>query len=71
MIPTLVDEPPTTEGWIHEVKHDGHRTILAVDGAMMAHSGCENKTRTKLISPHLSTGCRQEAPAFGRLSPER
>jgi bifunctional non-homologous end joining protein LigD len=32
-MPTLVDEPPTTEGWIHEVKHDGYRTILAVYGA--------------------------------------
>jgi ATP-dependent DNA ligase len=28
-----LDEPPTTEGWIHEVKHDGYRTILAVEGA--------------------------------------
>jgi DNA ligase D-like protein (predicted ligase) len=33
MMPTLVDEPPEGEGWIHEVKHDGYRTILAVDGA--------------------------------------
>jgi bifunctional non-homologous end joining protein LigD len=33
MMPTLVDEPPMTEGWIHEVKHDGYRTILAVEGA--------------------------------------
>jgi bifunctional non-homologous end joining protein LigD len=32
MMPTLVDEPPEGEGWIHEVKHDGYRTILAVDG---------------------------------------
>jgi hypothetical protein len=29
MMPTLVDEPPTTEGWIREVKDDGYRTILA------------------------------------------
>jgi hypothetical protein len=32
MMPTLVDEPPTDDGWIHEVKHDGYRTILAMDG---------------------------------------
>src|SRR5215212_9579195 len=32
MMPTLVDEPPEGEGWIHEVKHDGYPTILAVDG---------------------------------------
>jgi bifunctional non-homologous end joining protein LigD len=33
MMPTLVDEPPAGEGWIHEIKHDGYRTILAVDGS--------------------------------------
>jgi bifunctional non-homologous end joining protein LigD len=31
MMSTLVDEPPEGEGWIHEIKHDGYRTILAVD----------------------------------------
>jgi ATP-dependent DNA ligase len=29
---TLVDEPPTGSGWIHEVKHDGYRTCLVVNG---------------------------------------
>ena len=31
MIPTLVEEPPTGEGWLHEIKHDGHRTILILE----------------------------------------
>ena len=26
-----VHEPPTGPGWIHEVKHDGHRTMLVVE----------------------------------------
>jgi bifunctional non-homologous end joining protein LigD len=30
---TLVDEPPEGDGWIHEIKYDGYRTIVAVDGA--------------------------------------
>src|SRR5215216_5822007 len=33
MMPTLVDEPPEGEGWIHEIKHDGtkqYRTIVEV-----------------------------------------
>jgi ATP-dependent DNA ligase len=34
MMPTLVDEPPT-EGWIHEMKYDGYRTIVAVEGAAL------------------------------------
>jgi bifunctional non-homologous end joining protein LigD len=30
MMPTLINEPPAGEGWIHEIKHDGHR-IVAVE----------------------------------------
>src|ERR1043165_8495145 len=28
---TAVDKPPPRAGWIHEVKHDGCRTILIVE----------------------------------------
>jgi DNA ligase D-like protein (predicted ligase) len=28
---TLVDKPPRREGWIHEVKHDGYRTLLLIE----------------------------------------
>jgi len=31
MLPTLVDQSPDGDEWIHEVKYDGYRTILAVD----------------------------------------
>jgi hypothetical protein len=27
-IPTPVPEPPSGEGWIHEIKHDGYRTLI-------------------------------------------
>ena len=30
-LPTLVSEPPVGEGWIHEIKHDGNRTLLVID----------------------------------------
>ena len=30
-IPTLVPEPPSGEGWIHEIKHDGYRTLILID----------------------------------------
>jgi bifunctional non-homologous end joining protein LigD len=30
-LPTLVPEPPTSEGWIHEIKYDGNRTLIAID----------------------------------------
>jgi hypothetical protein len=29
-LPTLVPEPPTEEGWIHEIKYDGYRTLIAM-----------------------------------------
>src|SRR5829696_3943547 len=30
-IPVLSAEPPTGSGWIHEIKHDGFRTLLRFD----------------------------------------
>jgi hypothetical protein len=33
MLPTLVDEAPESDAWHHEIKYDGYRTILSVDGA--------------------------------------
>ena len=31
-IRTLVDVLPVGEGWVHEIKHDGYRTELIVEG---------------------------------------
>jgi bifunctional non-homologous end joining protein LigD len=28
---TAVDHPPPGGGWIHEVKHDGYRTLLIIE----------------------------------------
>jgi bifunctional non-homologous end joining protein LigD len=30
-LPTLVEEPPEGAAWLHEVKHDGFRTILIIE----------------------------------------
>ena len=30
-LPTLVDQPPEGASWIHEVKHDGFRTLLVIE----------------------------------------
>ena len=32
MLPTLVDEAPDGEAWVHEIKYDGYRTQLAIAG---------------------------------------
>jgi DNA ligase D-like protein (predicted ligase) len=33
MLPTLVMQPPEGDGWIHEIKYDGYRTQLIIDGS--------------------------------------
>lgn len=32
MLPTLIDAPPVGDGWTHEIKYDGYRTQLVLDG---------------------------------------
>ena len=32
MLPTLAPEPPDSADWIHEIKYDGYRTQLVLDG---------------------------------------
>ncbi len=33
-LPTLSTEPPSGPEWLHEIKHDGYRTIVAIDHGM-------------------------------------
>ena len=33
MLPTLVADPPEGEGWLHEIKYDGYRTQIVVEGS--------------------------------------
>ena len=35
MLPTLVDEAPDGKEWLHEIKYDGYRTQLAIEGQMI------------------------------------
>ena len=36
LMPTLVEQPPEGDGWIHEVKFDGYRSQLIIDGILLA-----------------------------------
>ncbi|WIJ27058.1 RNA ligase family protein [Devosia sp. RR2S18] len=39
MQPTLTDQPPVGDGWLHEIKYDGYRTQLSVwSGHALAYS---------------------------------
>jgi DNA ligase D-like protein (predicted ligase) len=31
LLPTLVAEPPAGDGWLHEIKHDGYRTLVVIE----------------------------------------
>ncbi len=33
MLPTLVDQAPDGNDWLHEIKYDGYRTEISIDGA--------------------------------------
>jgi bifunctional non-homologous end joining protein LigD len=60
--PTLVREPPTGDGWIHEIKHDGFRTQIAVDrGTVLAYtsSGYDWTARYRRVA--LATPYRRAA----------
>jgi hypothetical protein len=38
-IPTPMPQPPTGEGWIHEINYDGYRTLIVIDqGRVRAYS---------------------------------
>ena len=52
-IPTLVPEPPSGEGWIHEIKHDGYRTLIVIDRdkvkAFSRHGRDSSTVRRELV----------------------
>ena len=48
-LPTLTDQPPAGDGWIHEIKHDGYRTLLVLDR-------CSVRAFTR--NGHARLGCR-------------
>jgi bifunctional non-homologous end joining protein LigD len=35
MLPTLVEDAPEGDDWIHEIKHDGYRSQLVVDAGQV------------------------------------
>lgn len=35
MLPTLVESAPESDDWLHEIKHDGYRTQLVIDGGQV------------------------------------
>lgn len=65
MKPVAAERPPTGEGWIHEIKHDGYRTQLCIgDGEARAYSksGHDWTAKYRLIADAaLGLRCRSAA----------
>ena len=61
-LPTLTDQPPHGDGWIHEIKHDGYRMLLVLDrGAVRAftRNGHDWSDRYPgIVASAAKLGCR-------------
>jgi bifunctional non-homologous end joining protein LigD len=69
-VPTLVEQPPAGEGWIHEIKHDGFRMQLIIDGTMARIFSRRGQDWTAKF-PHVASGAidlaRQSAIIDGEM----
>jgi bifunctional non-homologous end joining protein LigD len=62
LMPTLVSEPPAGEGWLDEIKHDGFRTLIAIDGSAVraytrnGHDWTDRYSRVVAAAEQLACG---------------
>jgi ATP-dependent DNA ligase len=71
LIPALVDEPPSGDGWLHEVNHDGYRTILVVETGQASAFTRNGHNWTKLYWRICETAAKlrcQSAVMDGEMS---
>ena len=54
---TAVDHPPPRAGWIHEVKHDGYRTLLIIERRKARAYTRNGFDWTALVSISPRNGC--------------
>jgi hypothetical protein len=54
----LVDEAPTGDGWLHEIKYDGYRLHARIDGGQV-----------KLLTPPVWTGLTDTGARSRRSAP--
>jgi bifunctional non-homologous end joining protein LigD len=58
MMPTRVHKPPAGESWIHEIKHDGYRTLLAVKARPRAPSLATLKQYRTIVASAAQLPCQ-------------
>ena len=62
-IPTAVPEPPIGEGWIHEIKYDGYRTLIVIDQGKVRAYLPPRQGLDRTLSP--GRRCRRQAALQG------
>ncbi|MEZ4240936.1 MAG: DNA ligase D [Myxococcota bacterium] len=50
-LPKLVDSPPAGEGWVHELKHDGYRLLVRLQGGTAQLLTRNGQDWTALLQP--------------------
>jgi bifunctional non-homologous end joining protein LigD len=55
-------EPPAGHGWLHELKHDGHRLVAIVDGERLTLLSRNGRDRTALFGAALRPLCGAGLP---------
>ena len=61
MLPTLVEVPPEGDNWIHEIKYDGYRTLIVLDGKgarAYTRRGADWSTKYATILDEADLKCR-------------
>jgi ATP-dependent DNA ligase len=69
-LPTLVDEPPAGDGWLHEIKYDGYRMHARIDGGkatLLTRTGLDWSHRYRSTIEALGSLKVQSAYLYGEL----
>ena len=55
---TSVDQPPRGDEWLHEIKHDGYRTLLVVEGGQAPAPPPAPEGGARYADKYTVTNCR-------------
>lgn len=64
MLPTLVDKPPESDGWSHEIKFDGYRTQLIKDEGGIRFYTRNGHDWTSKYAPLIEAAAAIDADSF-------
>jgi ATP-dependent DNA ligase len=60
-LPSLVDQPPVGKHWIHEIKHDGYRSLVVIEGSearVFNRNGFDSTDRySSVVRAAANLGC--------------